>query len=97
MLISGSLVIKRAFLLSKKLFSNLKIWIHNVKKNKLRGLENIITNELYCIGCKNQIKSIINLPCYHYNYCESCFKHLGPKKCPTCRKSIKDFLNIYIV
>ena len=62
-------------------------------KNKIKILNEELKkleNSINCCICMDNISNTIIFPCGHYNFCEFCIKSLKIKKCPLCRKKIKE-------
>lgn len=54
-----------------------------------------------CVVCRDNVKSVLIMPCKHLCLCVSCAKCLagmGPRRriCPLCRRSFKSITNVYL-
>ena len=70
--------------------------------NKYRELLNIFGNggtdqELECLICLSELRTIAVLPCRHACFCEACVEEVKKNHkldCPVCRSKITSFINI---
>lgn len=63
----------------------------------MKKISSLMTQEMKCIICFDNLKNIILVPCHHMAMCSFCYENLNRKMCPICRKNILNVVRIYIV
>jgi hypothetical protein len=55
-------------------------------------------NALCCV-CRDNVKTVLLLPCKHLCLCEECSENIASRRmtsCPVCRQTVNDVLRVYI-
>lgn len=61
-----------------------------------------MSNSKVCSICMSDKAEIAFIPCGHISTCQKCSEHIkndvrDNRKCPICRKYVKDLLKIYLI
>lgn len=79
-----------------------KHYINKIREREIERVEKEAEIEdLSCIHCKENKRSILFEPCYHMLYCDNCYNNANQlpanshEKCGQCHKDIVDTQRIY--
>jgi E3 ubiquitin-protein ligase MUL1 len=90
-------VIRRAFIILKKLWSSYQAHFRKYRLDEFHNVTQINTTGFRCVQCKTKPRSVLYRPCLHLNVCWTCETKRGGEACPECHQEIETSVHIYTV